>query len=88
MKLGDLVRQYPALDHTFVLREVRALRRQGVMEDPEATRRLGMAARRKIVAVQSRSQRRASGTEISRPAHGLMPRLAARDATWYGRRGC
>jgi len=30
MKLGYLVSQYPALSHTFVLREVRALRRQGV----------------------------------------------------------
>ena len=30
MKLGYLISQYPALTHTFVLREVRALRRQGV----------------------------------------------------------
>ena len=30
MKLGYLVSQYPALSHTFVLREVRALRRHGV----------------------------------------------------------
>jgi glycosyltransferase involved in cell wall biosynthesis len=30
MKLGYLISQYPALSHTFVLREVRALRRQGV----------------------------------------------------------
>jgi len=30
MKLGYLVSQYPALSHTFVLREVRALRRQGI----------------------------------------------------------
>ena len=30
MKLGYLVSQYPALSHTFVLREVRALRRRGV----------------------------------------------------------
>lgn len=38
--------------------------------------------------VQSRTQRRASGTGISRPANELMPRLGARDATCYGRRGC
>ena len=30
MKLGYLVSQYPALTHTFVLREVRALRSRGV----------------------------------------------------------
>jgi len=30
MKLGYLISQYPALSHTFVLHEVRALRRQGV----------------------------------------------------------
>lgn len=30
MKLGYLVSQYPALSHTFILREVLALRRQGV----------------------------------------------------------
>jgi colanic acid/amylovoran biosynthesis glycosyltransferase len=30
MKLGYLISQYPALSHTFVLREVRALRRRGV----------------------------------------------------------
>jgi colanic acid/amylovoran biosynthesis glycosyltransferase len=30
MKLGYLVSQYPALSHTFVLHEVRALRRRGV----------------------------------------------------------
>ena len=30
MKLGYLVSQYPALSHTFVLREVLALRRHGV----------------------------------------------------------
>jgi glycosyltransferase involved in cell wall biosynthesis len=30
MKLGYLISQYPALSHTFVLHEVRALRRQGL----------------------------------------------------------
>ena len=30
MKLGYLISQFPALSHTFVLREVQALRRQGV----------------------------------------------------------
>jgi colanic acid/amylovoran biosynthesis glycosyltransferase len=30
MKLGYLVSQYPAVSHTFVLREVRALRRHGI----------------------------------------------------------
>ena len=30
MKLGYLVSQYPALSHTFVLREIRALRREGL----------------------------------------------------------
>jgi colanic acid/amylovoran biosynthesis glycosyltransferase len=30
MKLGYLVSQYPAVSHTFVLREIRALRRQGI----------------------------------------------------------
>ena len=30
MKLGYLVSQYPALSHSFVLREVRALRSCGI----------------------------------------------------------
>lgn len=57
MKLGSLISQYPALSHTFVLREVRALAALAGMVEPQAS------AYRK----QGRIQRNASAQARARP---------------------